>query len=336
MVREQLEKLTSSRTFSQSKRLVRFLSLIVEKALGEQGGQINEYLIGVEVYERPESFDPQIDTIVRSEARRLRRKLHDYYDAEGAQDPILVDVPKGAYTPVFRARDRGVLDKQIDQMISRYRLLEKLGEGGMGAVYLAEDTVLGRQVALKFLADSLLKDKARRSRFFREAKAAAAIDHPNVCTVYEVDEIDNHPFIVMAHIEGQNLEDRIAEGTLEIKDALNIALQLADGLDAAHRQGVVHRDLKPANVLISSGDTAGARVRIIDFGLAQLSETSRLTEPGTPLGTDSYVSPEQMNGEAADHRSDIWSLGVILYEMVTGKRPFRGERREAVYYAITI
>ena len=334
MIREQLDKMVASRTFRQSKRLVRFLSFIVERALLEQGAQINEYLIGVEVYERSASFDPQTDTIVRSEARRLRQKLQDYYDGEGYDDRVLVDVPKGAYAPQFLKRTAGPSDRHAGQLISRYRLLRKLGEGGMGEVYLAEDTVLGRSVALKFLSGSLLRDNERRTRLFREARAAALIDHPNVCTVHEIDEIDGHPFLVMAYVEGQSLEDRIAEGALEWGTALNIACQLADGLQAAHQQGVVHRDLKPSNVIISRGDTGEARVRIIDFGLAQLSAGNRLTEPGTPIGTACYVSPEQMNGETADQRSDIWSLGVILYEMFTGERPFRGEHREAVFYAI--
>ena len=334
LVREQLHKIVASRTLRQSKRLVRFLSFIVERSLLEQGDQINEYLIGVEVYERPTSFDAQIDTIVRTEARRLRSKLQNYYDSEGCDDLVLIDVPKGAYAPRFLKRTAGISDRQIGQLISRYRLLQKLGQGGMGDVYLAEDTVLGRPVALKFLSGSLLRDSERRSRLFREARAAALIDHPNVCTVHEIDEIDGHPFLVMAYVEGQNLEDRIAEGGLELADAVNIACQLADGLQAAHQQGVVHRDLKPSNVIISSSDRGDSRVRIIDFGLAQLSAGSTLTDPGTPIGTASYVSPEQMNGKPADQRSDIWSLGVILYEMLTGERPFRGEHREAVFYAI--
>jgi Tol biopolymer transport system component/tRNA A-37 threonylcarbamoyl transferase component Bud32 len=332
-IREQVQKVVASRTFSQSKKLVRFLSFIVEKALLGQGEQVNEYLIGVEVYERPASFDPQIDTIVRGEARRLRSKLRQYFDAQGLHDPIVIDVPKGAYVAVFRERDRGVLDRKAGQLISRYRLSEKLGEGGMGAVYLAEDTVLGRSVALKFLSESLLRDKDRRARLVREARAAAAIDHPNVGTVYEIDEVEGQPFIAMAFIKGRNLKDRIPEGPLEFREALNIACQLAEGLQAAHQQGVIHRDLKPANVIITSG-SHGARVKIIDFGLAQLSAATRLTAVSTPIGTDSYVSPEQMNGEVVDHRSDLWSLGIILYEMVTGKLPFRGERREAVFYAI--
>ena len=333
MVREQLHKIVASRTFRQSKRLVRFLSFIVERALLGQGDQIHEYLVGVEVYERPASFDPHIDTIVRTEARRLRSKLHDYYDAEGRDDLLLVDVPKGAYAPRFLKRTPGISDRQAGQLISRYRVLRKIREGGMGDIYLAEDTVLGRPVALKFIPGNLLKDSERRSRLFREARAAALIDHPNVCTVHEIDEVDGHPFLVRAYVEGQNLEERIVDGALRLVDALTIACQVADGLQAAHQQGVVHRDLKPANIIISAGDTEGARVRIID-GLAQLSESSTLAEPGTPIGTASYISPEQMNGKAADHRSDIWSLGVILYEMLTGERPFRGKHREAVFYAI--
>ena len=320
----------ASRIFSQSKKLVRFLGFAVETTLEGKGDQLSEYLIGVEVYERSSSFDPQIDTIVRGEARRLRSKLRQYYDTDGAHDPILIEVPKGAYAAVFHERDRGILDKNIGQLVSHYRLVEKLGEGGMGTVYLAEDTRLGRPVALKFISAALLKDKNSRNRLVREAKAAAAIDHPNVASVYEIDEVEGQPFIAMAYVKGQSLEDRIAEGPLEIRDALNIACQLADGLEAAHRQGITHRDLKPANVILEEG----GGIRIIDFGLAQLSDASRLTELSSPLGTANYVSPEQMNGEVVDQRTDIWSLGVILYELTTGRKPFQAEHREAVYYAV--
>jgi serine/threonine protein kinase len=329
-IREQVHKIVASRTFSQSRKLVRFLSFIVEKALQGQGERVNEYLIGVEVYGRPASFDPQTDTIVRGEARRLRSKLRQYYDTDGAYDPILIEVPKGAYAAVFHERDRGILDKNIGQLVSRYRLLEKLGEGGMGTAYLAEDTRLGRPVALKFISEVLLKEGNSRNRLVREAKAAAAIDHPNVASVYEIDEVQGQPFIAMAYVKGQSLEDRIAEGPLEIRDALNIACQLADGLQAAHRQGITHRDLKPANAILEEG----GRVRIIDFGLAQLAAVSRLTQVSTPLGTANYISPEQMNGEVVDQRADIWSLGVILYELATGRKPFQAEHRAAVYYAI--
>ncbi len=329
-IREQIRKIVSSRGVIQSKRLVRFLNFVVEQALAGKSEQLSEYLIGVEVYERPSSFDPQIDTIVRSEARRLRLKLRQYYDTEGAYDPILIEMPKGAYAPIFHERERGILDKNVGQLVSHYQLVEKLGEGGMGNVYLAEDMRLGRRVALKFINQALLKEKDSRHRFVREAKAAAAIDHPNVASVYDVDEVEGHPFIVMSYVKGQSLEDRIPESPLEIRDALNIGCQLADGLRAAHRQGIVHRDLNPTNVIVEEDN----RVRIIDFGLAQLTAASRLTQPGSPLGTANYISPEQMHGETVDQRTDIWSLGVILYELATGRKPFQAEHREAIYYAI--
>ena len=166
---------------------------------------------------------------------------------------------------------------------------------------------------------------------FREARAAAAIDHPNVAGVYEVGEVDGHSYIAMAHVEGQNLEERILEGPLEIQEGLHVARQLADGLEAAHKKGVIHRDLNPTNVIVGQQ----GRVRIVDFGLAKLSFSGLLTDSGLLVGTANYVSPEQIKGEAVDHRTDIWSLGVILYEVLTGKRPFEAEHREAVYYAIT-
>jgi serine/threonine protein kinase len=205
--------------------------------------------------------------------------------------------------------------KEPGQLISHYRLLRRLGEGAMGTVYLAEDTRLGRQVALKFIHSAQLKEKQAKDRLFREARAAALIDHPNVAAVYEVGEVENHPFIAMAYVKGQSLEDRILGGPLEIDEAVRIARQLADGLEAAHRQDIIHRDLNPANVIL--GDDG--RVRIIDFGLAQLGFASRLTQPGTDIGTANYVSPEQMRGEAVDQRTDIWSLGVILYELLTAR-----------------
>jgi len=304
--------------------------LIVEKALKGQGNQINEYLIGIEVYERPSSFDSQIDTIVRTEARRLRSKLKQYYESEGINDPVLIEVPKGSYAPAFRKRERSVLDKKPGQLISQYRLLEKLGEGSMGTVYLAEDTRLSRLVALKFIHPARLKEKHAKERMFLEARAAAAIDHPNVAAVYEVGDVDGHPYIVMAHVEGKSLEERILEGPLELREGLHVARQLADALEAAHTKGVIHRDLNPTNVILGQQ----GRVRVVDFGLAKLIFSGLLTESGLLLGSANYVSPEQMKGAAVDHRTDIWALGVILYEMFTAMRPFDAERREAVYHAI--
>ena len=218
----------------------------------------------------------------------------------------------------------------IGRTISHYRITAKLGEGGMGVVYKAEDTKLERTVALKFLAPHLLEDEEGRARFIREAKAAAALDHQNICTVHEIDEVEGETFIAMAYIEGQTVKDKIGERPLKLDEALDIAAQTAQGLQAAHEKGVVHRDIKSANLMV----TPRGQVKIMDFGLAQLAERSQLTKTATILGTPAYMSPEQTKRLPTDRRTDIWSLGVVIYEMVTGKLPFEGERQEAVLYAI--
>ena len=218
----------------------------------------------------------------------------------------------------------------IGSNISHYKVVEKLGEGGMGVVYKAEDTKLERTVALKFLAAHLLNDEEAKERFLREAKAAAALHHPNVCPVHEIDEVDGKTFIAMAFLEGESLEDRITEGPLSIKDALDISRQVADGLDAAHEKGIFHRDIKPANIMV---DPKG-RATIMDFGLARLTEASRLTKTDSAMGTVAYMSPEQAQGMEVDSRSDLWSLGCVLYEMVSGQRPFQGQYDQALLYEI--
>ncbi len=200
----------------------------------------------------------------------------------------------------------------------------------MGVVYKAEDTKLDRTVALKFLADHLLNDEEAKQRFLREAKAAAALNHPNICTVYEIDEADGKTFIAMEFIEGETIEDRITAGPLSIKDALDIARQAADGLQAAHEKGVVHRDIKPANILVD----AKGHAKVMDFGLARLTEASRLTKLDTAMGTVAYMSPEQAQGMEVDGRADIWALGCVLYEMVAGQRPFLGQYDQALLYEI--
>ncbi len=220
----------------------------------------------------------------------------------------------------------------IGTTISHYRITDKLGEGGMGVVYKAEDTKLKRPVALKFLAPHLLRDEEGRKRFHREAMAAAALDHPNVCTVYEIDEADGRTFIVMAFLEGQTLSEKIADGPLKLPEALSIAIQMADGLEAAHEKAIAHRDIKPDNVMLLAGSRG--LVKIMDFGLAQLAGSSKLTQHGTTLGTMAYMSPEQAEGAETDHRSDIWSLGVVFYEMVTGQQPFRGDFDQAVVFSL--
>ena len=218
----------------------------------------------------------------------------------------------------------------IGQTISHYRVLEKLGEGGMGIVYKAEDTKLKRTVALKFLPAELTRDAEAKERFVREARAASALDHPNVCTVYEIDEAEGQTFISMACIEGQNLKDKIASGRLQLSEALYIAFQVALGLQAAHEKGIFHRDLKSGNVMI----TPKGQAKILDFGLAKSPDGATITRSGTTMGTPAYMSPEQARGEPVDHRTDIWSLGVVLYEMVAGEMPFKGGHEQAVIYSI--
>ena len=200
----------------------------------------------------------------------------------------------------------------------------------MGVVYRALDTKLDRQVALKFLPNHLLGDEEIRKRFEREAKAAAALSHANVCTVYEIDSSQGQTFIAMELVEGEPLDQKIARGPLKLEEALNIAQQIAKGLEAAHRKDVVHRDIKPQNIMIGDDN----QVTIMDFGLAQLTQASRLTRTDQTMGTTAYMSPEQTEASGTDHRTDIWALGVVLYEMVTGQQPFRGDYDKAIMYSI--
>ncbi len=219
----------------------------------------------------------------------------------------------------------------IGKTISHYKILEKLGEGGMGVVYKAEDTKLKRTVALKFLPPELTRDTEAKERFLREARAAAALNHSNICTIYEIDDTeDGRPFIAMEFIEGNSLKDKIKDERLKIQEVVEIALQIASGLQAAHEHGIIHRDMKCDNVMIAEKGVA----KIMDFGLAKLSGRTQVTQEGTKLGTISYMSPEQTRGEKVDQRTDIWSLGVVLYEMVTGQLPFKGEYEQAVIYSI--
>jgi serine/threonine-protein kinase len=223
-----------------------------------------------------------------------------------------------------------MMPELIGKTISHYTILEKIGEGGMGVVYRAEDTRLKRTVALKFLSPWTLASRQDRTRLIREAQAAAALDHPSICTVHEIDEDAGLTFISMAHIEGDTLRDTIRAGALGLQDALDIARQLAAGLEEAHAKGVIHRDIKPGNIMI----TPRRRVKIMDFGLAKLAGAQRVTRNGTTLGTAAYMSPEQAQGKPVDPRTDIWSLGVVLYEMITGRLPFRRDNEQAVLYAI--
>ncbi len=219
----------------------------------------------------------------------------------------------------------------IGKTISHYKILEKLGEGGMGVVYKAEDTKLKRIVALKFLTPQALESEEEKVRFIHEAQAASALDHPNICTIHEIDETDDgQMFICMAYYDGETLNKKIERGPLRVEEAVDIAIKIAQGLTTAHAEGIVHRDIKPANIMV----TKDGVVKILDFGLAILLGAKRMTKTGMTRGTLSYISPEQIRRFEIDHRTDIWSFGVLLYELLTGQQPFGGEYEAAVLYSI--
>ena len=218
----------------------------------------------------------------------------------------------------------------IGKIVSHYKILEYLGGGGMGVVYKAEDTKLKRTVALKFLPPDLTRDPDAKERFIHEAQAASALEHANICSVHEIGEHEGQTFIVMGYYEGETHKKKIERGPFPIDEAVNIAVQVAQGLAKAHDAGIIHRDVKPANIMVTSDGI----VKILDFGLAKVSGRTLLTKSGTTLGTAAYMSPEQARGGTVDARSDIWSLGVTLYEMLAGKRPFASDYEQALVYSI--
>jgi serine/threonine protein kinase len=232
----------------------------------------------------------------------------------------------------FREKGRSGMKGIIPgQIISHYKVANKLGSGGMGEVYKAEDTKLKRMVALKFLPPVYSGDEELKTRFINEAQSASALDHPNICTIYEVGETEEGLlFISMALYEGKTLKEKIEKGKIELEGAIDIAQQICRGLEKAHTNGIIHRDIKPANIFITNDGV----VKILDFGLAKLSNQTKLTRAGTIVGTVAYMSPEQALGEKVDQRADIWSFGIVLYEMLTGKIPFASEYDQAVIYSI--
>jgi serine/threonine protein kinase/dienelactone hydrolase len=216
------------------------------------------------------------------------------------------------------------------ELANKYKIEDVVGRGGMGIVYKAEDTKLKRHVALKFLPPELTQDEEARERFILEARSAAALSHPNICTIHEINEEEGRSFISMEYVKGQSLKERINQGPLDTEEALKIAIQVAEGLEEAHKKGIVHRDIKSANIMI----TEKGQAKVMDFGLAKVKGGTLLTREGTTLGTVAYMSPEQARGEDVDHRSDIWSLGVVMYEMLSGDFPFKGDREASILYSV--
>jgi len=236
---------------------------------------------------------------------------------------------------IFISQTRTILEPMAElragaELADKYTIENVVGRGGMGIVYKAEDTKLKRHVALKFLPPELIRDQEAKERFVLEARTAAALSHPNICTIHEINEEDGESFIAMEFVEGQNLKNKLRKGPLEVEEIVDIAIQVAQGLDEAHKKGIIHRDIKSANIMI----TEKGRAKIMDFGLAKIKGATLLTREGTTLGTVAYMSPEQARGENVDQRTDIWSLGVVLYEMLSGELPFQGERESSILYSV--
>ena len=271
----------------------------------------------------------------------LRREVESLLRQDVSSDGGPLDRPAWEGGADSAADPTGPLDRRSSSALSRsqglsgrtlghYRIAERLGAGGMGIVYKAEDTVLRRMAALKFLASETFRDDEVKERLIREAQAAASLDHPNICGVHGIHEVDGLTFVAMAYIDGPSLAEKIEESPLEWEQAVEVALAVGDALQEAHDAGIVHRDIKPHNIML----TSKGQVRVMDFGLALVAGRSKITKSGSTVGTPAYMSPEQMLGEAVDHRTDIWALGIVLYEMLAQKTPFEADYEQAVAYGI--
>jgi len=331
-VRAQLASLASSDAFRESARHRRLLEFLVETTLKGEADGLKEFVIAAEVWDRNVSFDPRIHSMVRVEVGRLRTRLERYYAGEGAHDGLRFSIPVGGYRVVFggsASDDTPTLANSPSGAAGRFQLVEMLGRGGMGEVWKARDTRLNRDVAVKFIAEALTHESTAVELFEREARAAAAISHPNICTVYDIGEREGRPFLAMELLEGDTLKRRLEAGAISPDALLTWGIEIADGLEAAHAAGIVHRDLKPANLFI----TTRGQAKILDFGLAKLRGEARVgiapagSEPARDgaqsgvAGTPGYMSPEQMRGEKLDARTDLFSFGAVLYEMATGALP---------------
>jgi len=326
LVRVQLRGVLASSCFRDSERHRRLFEFLVESALAGRSDDLKEFTIAAEVWGRDVSFDPRIHSTVRVEVGRLRTRLDRYYAGDGAQDLFKFRIPTGGYAVVFETGDGAAVTPQPET--GRFEILEALGRGGMGEIHKARDTQLNRLVALKFIPDEVAHDRVAVERFRTEARAAAAINHPNICTVYDSGYLNGRPFLAMELLEGQTLRHRLHDGSVPLDSFLNWAIQIADGLDAAHKSGIVHRDLKPANLFVTTRDQA----KILDFGLAELRDSaadapaatnqSGKPDANTVAGTLGYMSPEQTRGEQVDSRSDLFALGAVFYEVVTGRPAF--------------
>jgi eukaryotic-like serine/threonine-protein kinase len=332
-IRTQLGVLEASVAFRESARHRRLLAFLVETTLKGEADGLKEFVIAAEVWDRDVSFDPRFHSMVRVEVGRLRSRLERYYAGEGTHDDLRFSIPVGGYRVAFDGGVSGSLPSSPAGVTSgvagRFQLVQILGRGGMGEVWKARDTRLDRDVAVKFIAEELTHDGAAVELFEQEARAAAAISHPNICTVYDIGEREGRPFLAMELLEGDTLKRRLEAGSISADALLTWGIEIADGLAAAHAAGIVHRDLKPANLFI----TARGQAKILDFGLAKLrSEADAHVAATGPkasdnaalsgvAGTPGYMSPEQMRGEELDARTDLFSFGAVLYEMATGRLP---------------